>query len=537
MKEIDFLDAVGKVDKRYIEECIEYKPSSRINLLMKRVGAIAACFVIIIAAVFLVKQVNQPVIIDENGFYIENGTLLRYTGSETDITIPETVKTIADFTFLQNENADKIEVVRLGESVQKVETNAFAGLENLVDLIISENNLSFVYEDDLIMTSDGSILLRYERQDEKSFAIPESVRYIAAHAVQGTSLEEIDFGENLEYIGYNAFASNYSLKAIYLPDSLKYISQGAFSGCSSAVDGHIPDGVQFGGEAFGSVPFYNSLKAGQMCPGEEIERGLITPSEAILKSDLESLTVQIEYVLATLRGDEFEASDEAMFAYGAVHDHPEVPEAMEVPESFTIDDITFTDNGWGNTGIYDIQIMLPDGDYTIVMQAYGYSVYEELYWEDVRFRIANLYFMQNSDSADPDDTVTAHGWTAVFGHDGDMYSGITYTHENGTIIRSFLPAKSPTPYVLTFSPNGTRVIVEYNNYSYGNPAFYVQALNGDDLMSPNYDYNEYLNRYYGQYEAGTLTWADEDNIEGINEFGRFRFNIYEFEVTQLDDLN
>ena len=533
MREIDFLDAVGKVDKRYIEECITYKPPKKVNLWIKSISAVAACFVMVIAAVLIVNHRNQPVVIDENGFHIEDGVLLSYTGSETDVTIPEEVKTIADFTFLSNQNANKIEVVRLGTSVQKVEVNAFAGLNNLVDLIIAENNLFFAYEDGLIMTSDGSILLYYNREGETSFTIPESVRFIAAHAVQGTELEEINFGENLEYIGYNAFASNYHLKAIHLPDSVKYICEGAFSGCSSAVDGHIPDGVQFGGEAFGSVPFYLSLKAGQMSPLEEIRRGLITPSEAILQSNLESLTVQIEYILATLRGEEYEASDAAMFAYGAVHDHPEVPEGMRIPDSFTMDDLTFQDTGWGSTGIYDIQIFLPVGDYTLVMQAYGYETYEALYWKDVRFRIANLYYMQNPETVAPDDTVSAFGWTAVFGRNGEMYSGITYTHEDGRIIRSFLPAESPTPYRLTFSPDGTRVAVEYTNGS--NPAFYVQALNGDVLMEPYYDYNEYLNRYYGQYKAGTLTWADEDNIEGENEFGRFRFNIYEFEVTQLDE--
>ena len=532
MKEIDFLDVVGRVDKQYIEECITYKPPKKTNIWVKSMSAIAACLVLAIAAVLAVNHQSQSVIIDENGFHIEDGVLLSYSGSETDITIPDTVETIADFTFLGNQNANKIEVVRLGTGVQKVEVNAFAGLDNLVELMIAENNLSFVYEDGLIMTSDGSILLRYEREGETSFTIPESVRFVAAHAVQGTELEEIDFGDNLEYIGYNAFAGNYALKAIYLPDSVKYISEGAFSGCSSAVDGYIPEGVQFDGEAFNRVPFYLSLKAGRMSPLEEVKRGRITPSEAILQSNLDSLTVQLKYVLATLRGEDYEASDAAMFAYGAAHDHPEVPEGMTVPKSFSMEDLTFTDNGWSNTGIYDVQIHLPAGDYTIVMEAYGYETYEALYWEDVRFRISKLYYLQSPDDADPDDTVTAFGWTAVFGHEGDLYSGITYTHEDGTLIRSFPRAESYTPYVLTFSPEGTRAAVEYTYQ--GTAYFYIQALNGDHLMEPNYDYNEYLNKYYSQYEAGSLQWIDEDNIEGVNEFGRFRFNIYEFEVTQLD---
>ena len=62
---------------------------------------------------------NRPVIINENGFYIEDGVLLRYTGSETDITIPDEVNTIADYSFLENTNREKIEIVRLGANKKR----------------------------------------------------------------------------------------------------------------------------------------------------------------------------------------------------------------------------------------------------------------------------------------------------------------------------------------------------------------------------------------------------------------------------------
>lgn len=313
---------------------------------------LAACFLFIIGAVLIINHLNPPVIIDENGFYIEDGVLLRYTGSETDVTITEEVETIADFTFLENTNRTKIEVVRLGAGVQKVEINAFAGLENLVDIIIAANNLSFVEEDGLLMTSDKSILLHYKRQGETKFTIPESVRFVAAHAVQGTELEEIDFGENLEYIGYYAFTSNYKLKAIHLPDSVKYIGEGAFSDCTSAVDGTIPKDAEVSDNAFWRVPFFNTMLAGQMCPGEEIRRGLITPSEAIRKSDLYSLTEQLTYVLASIRGDtDYKPSEAAKFGYAAVHDLAEIPEGMTVSKTLSMEDISFVDYGWG--GIAD----------------------------------------------------------------------------------------------------------------------------------------------------------------------------------------
>ncbi len=527
MKEIDFLDAVGRVDKKYIEECFTYKPRTA-RTWIRAIGAIAACFVLMVG-IFAAIRRSTPSVIEKDGFYIENGVLIRYSGDATDVTIPDEVEMIANFAFLSNENASKIQVVRLGANVTTVETNALAGLDGLIDLIIAEENLSFVYEDGLVMTSDGSILLRYDREGEPHFTIPASVRYVAAHAVQATDLETIDFGENLEYIGFNAFAGNLSLKAIHLPDSLKYISEGAFSGCS-AVDGYIPNGVQFGGEAFSGVPFYLSMKAGHMSPLEERVRGLITPSEEITKSDLAILETQIFYTLAGLRGDTVTPPDDAALRAFSVGTHaPAIPDGMVIPTEFSLSDLTYTDG----TGIYDACIHIPAGEYTIVLQAQPENLPTALRWEEVRYRVLNLFYMQNPKASQSENTVTAFGWTAVFGHEDGKYNGITYTHENGTVIRSHLNTPSDTPYRLLFSPNGTRVAIEFTIGT--QPYFYVQALNGDKLMADLYDYNEYLNKYYGQYIAGSLKWVDEDDIEGDNIYGRFRFNIYEFEVTRIEE--
>ncbi|MBQ3066124.1 MAG: leucine-rich repeat domain-containing protein [Clostridia bacterium] len=533
MKEIDFLDAVGRVDRQYMEECMTYQPRSALRIWTGRIGTAAACLLFMVAVILLANHMNQPFIIDANGFYIEDGVLLRYTGEETDITIPDEVKAIADFTFLENQNAERIEVVRLGKSVQTVEANAFAGLKGLEDIVIADNNLSFVEKDGLLMTADGSVLLKYKRQGEVAFAIPESVRFVAAHAVQGTELEEIDFG-NIEYIGYNAFASNTKLKAIYLPDSVREIGEGAFAGCTSAVDGTLPESTRIGSGTFERVPFYNSLIAGQMCPGEEISRGLITPSEAVLKSDTDSLVQQLEYVLALLRGDtDYVPTESALFGGAAAGNGPSLPEDILLPSEVSLAQLSFADNGWGRTGIYDLQIFLPTEEYTLVFEAYGYDLYAELYWEDCRFRLVKVYYLQNPDTVEPEDTAFGFGWTAVFTRKGDGYEGITFTHEDGTIIRTFDFLTSTTPYTLTFSPDGTRAAIEYSDGS--STHLYIQSLNGDPLMEPNYDYQYYMGRYWGEYEGGSVKWIDNDNIEGVNEFGRFAWNIFEYEITQLDE--
>lgn len=526
MRDIDFLDAVGKVDARHVEECVTYRP----HHAKKWISLCAAAAAVFAAVVGILAVPRGPVIIEKDGFYIEDGVLLRYSGSETDVTIPDEVEVIADFAFLSNENSENIEVVRLGGLVQEVEGNAFAGLSSLNDLVVDEDSQAIVERDGVLMSADGSVLFRYERTEETEYSVPDTVKYIAAHAFQNCVLETIRFNSGLQTIGFNAFAGSGQLRAIDLPETVVYVDEGAFSGCVSAVDGYVPSGAVVKEGAFESVPFHLSLRAGQMSPLEMVKRGLITPSEAIPQSNLQSLMAQIEYLLAVAGGRDHQPSDAAVFGYGGVSSLPATPEDMTVPETVSFEDLTFTDRGWGNTGIYDIQILLPAGDYTIVMEAYGYETYEALYWSDVRFRIANAYYLHTPQVEEPaEDT---HGWTAVMEQEDGLYTGITLVHENGEIIRCQYIGESNTPYVCHFSPDGTRCAIEYDR---GGPGFYVQALNHDKLLWDFAEYNTYLSRYWGEYQAGSLTWIDNDNIEGINEFGRFRFNIYEMEVTQLDD--
>ncbi len=531
MREIDFLEAVGKVNPKYIDECITYQPPNRLNVMIKRIGAVAACFMVVIAAIFITTHMNRPVIINENGFYIEDGVLLRYTGSETDITIPEEVKTIADYSFLENTNREKIEIVRLGAGVRTVETNAFAGLDNLVDIIIAANNPSFITVDGLTMTSDGTILMHYDRTGETHFTLPDSVRFVAAHAVQMTELEEIDFGETVEYIGYNAFASNTKLKAIHLPDSLEYICEGAFSDCRTAVDGTIPENVEFGGEAFDGVPFYLSMLAGRMSPLEERVRGLVTRTEEIVRSDQNKLEEQIRFTLAALRGENVTPINEATRrAYVIGQNAPALPDGMVIPTEFTMSDVTYLDG----TYIYDVDIHIPAGEYTLVLQTIPENLSKALYWEDVVYRVMGLFYLKNPETVPPEETVSAFGWTAVFERDDLYYGDVTFTHEDGRVVHNTLGYRSAVRPVITFSPDGTRAAVEYL-HKYGYYCFYVVTLNGDTLMAELYPYTEYLSNYYGTYVKDSLYWVDENNIEGRNEYGLFRFNIYDSFVTQLEN--
>ncbi len=546
MKKIDFLDAVGKVSDKHVDECLSYRPGK--NRIVKQLALIAACFVCIFAigaTAWTVYRGKQTTEID--GFVIKGDTLIAYNGSETEVNIPEQVKKIADFTFMNNENADTITVVRLGSSVQTVETNAFAGLTGLVDMMIAENNLSFVRESGAVITSDGSIILFYDGEGTH-YTVPDTVRIIGAHAFQNTTLTSIDLSQ-VEMIGYNAFASG-SLTAVYLPDTITYLEEGAFAHCVDAVDGYIPAHLsrEMTDAAFPVVPFYLTKLAGSVSPLEDIRRNNITPSEAIRKSDLEGLSRQLDYLFAHLRGEGYPMDEVTGLANGAVVGMDEIPADFTAPQTVNFADITYFDTGWRTTGIYDVQIRVDCGNYTLMIHSYAYNTGTALYWEDVFFRLASVTFIPE----DADAEVTSHGWTATWEEIvGDPYptydeergvwndrycTDLVFTHEDGRIIPTRNNTISFAPYELIFSPDGSRCIVQHKDDYNGQWHFYVHALNGDKIQNGVDTYQFYDNRYFTPYIHGTLSWIDNDHVAGQNQNGGFVLDIYSATPRQTEEV-
>ena len=72
-----------------------------------------------------------------------------------------------------------------------------------------------------------------------------------------------------------------------------------------------------------------------------------------------------------------------------------------------------------------------------------------------------------------------------------VYKDITLTNEDGRIIHQSIGYDCLDLPNLIFSPEGTRVAVEYHHI-YGYYSFYVISLNGDHLMETHYKYSEYL---------------------------------------------
>lgn len=135
------------------------------------------------------------------------GVLKKYTGSSTDVVIPDGVKAIGEFAF---SNCSFLASVAIPCSVVKIGMDAFHGCSAL-----------------------------------KSVSVPNSVRKMEARAFfLCGSLESILIPNGVEEIGVQTFQDCGALTTISIPDSVKEIKSWAFCGCSSLTSIFIPESVK-----------------------------------------------------------------------------------------------------------------------------------------------------------------------------------------------------------------------------------------------------------------------------------------------------
>ncbi len=166
---------------------------------------IAFLFLFLLNGNILSKNVNAQN--DQKNFFIENGILKSYRGSETDIFIPNGVTSISNDVFSENLN---ISSVIIPEGVQTIGKGAFRSCSNL----------------------------RQVHLPNTLVAIGDAAFY---HC---TNLTDIILPKNITAIGTEAFAYCSSLSSITIPGSICAIPQGMMSECINLESVIIEPGVK-----------------------------------------------------------------------------------------------------------------------------------------------------------------------------------------------------------------------------------------------------------------------------------------------------
>ena len=174
------------------------------------------------------------------------------TSLET-LNLPDGVKSIGDYAFSR---CRSLETLNLPAGLTSIGANPFSGFNKPK---LSNHSSHFKIQDDLLLSSDGSLLISYMGKGS-SVTIPDCVRSIGDYAFSRCrSLETLNLPDGVKSIGDYAFFGCESLETLNLPAGLSSIGDYAFFGCRSLETLNLPDGVKSIGDS--AFSFCYSLAA------------------------------------------------------------------------------------------------------------------------------------------------------------------------------------------------------------------------------------------------------------------------------------
>ena len=177
----------------------------------------------------------------------------RFRDAITEITLPESIKTIAEYAFYSCKSLERINIpedikilekslfaycynlkqIRLPDSVEIICDGAFAGCQNLSEINIPPN-----------VCQIGSYVFSNCKSITK-ISIPGSVKEIGANLFKTCiSLKELELSEGIEKIGRSAFEGCKMLKTVVIPEGVEEIERCAFADCDSLETVYLPKSLK-----------------------------------------------------------------------------------------------------------------------------------------------------------------------------------------------------------------------------------------------------------------------------------------------------
>ncbi len=168
--------------------------------------------------------------------FYSDGVLTRYTGTDPDIILPDSVRIIEYGAFKGNET---LESVVIPEGVLAIGRNAFSECPNLRTVSIPSTVVNI-----------GSFAFA-QNPALKDLTLADGVRFIGSYAFSKTGLESVEIPGSVLSVGEKAFYANQELRQVTFGEGIQSIGSGAFSSCEALPSVKIPGSVtEIGDDAF-----------------------------------------------------------------------------------------------------------------------------------------------------------------------------------------------------------------------------------------------------------------------------------------------
>ena len=192
---------------------------------------------VILALLLLSSLFVLPANAAHSDFDVRSGVLVRYSGSDADVTVPDSVSEIGTGAF---ENNTSLRSVNLHDKVYAVGDRAFYGCTSLVSVsggnsVGRVGDMAFRHTPYLENSTDkylmlGNTLLWYNGTSD-SVTIPLRCTAVASYAFANCSyLKSFTAGEGLISVGSGAFYDCSALTSVHLPPTVSEVGAYAFDG-------------------------------------------------------------------------------------------------------------------------------------------------------------------------------------------------------------------------------------------------------------------------------------------------------------------
>lgn len=256
----------------------------RLSLNIKKALWICIPFLAVIAALsiggYFMTRADQL-----DSFNINGSTLLGYSGTESEITIPSKVTTIGANAFANNEliksvkieegvariesgafaNCKNLEKITLANTVSSIGDSAFDNCENLSEVIvgdglyslgagafsgctklnkleISPNNSSIKCNGSAVLNSNDTVLYQYlAGSNDVKYKVPDTVKEVKKYAFWGCNkLKQIDLSSGIQKVDQYSLANCAGLENVIIHEPTREIAIGAFANDSSLKQVIVP---------------------------------------------------------------------------------------------------------------------------------------------------------------------------------------------------------------------------------------------------------------------------------------------------------